>query len=178
MEKVVRNLEKKDSSLMFREISPPHKWDQDLDFHYLRLTLPGFISSDVTLHMDKYGHLVVRGSHKITENKYLSFEETFDVPDGAGLELAEGIFEDEQIYCVTIPKSNELGQRVGPGGSGSGSESKRVKFDDQDQNRYKKNDLNERPRPSSVIETQNSSMEKIAFLIAILVAIYVAWLNR
>ena len=121
--------------------------------------------------MDKYGHLVVRGSHNITEHKYLSFEETFDVPDGANLELAEGIFEDEQIYCVTIPKSNKLGQQV------SGSDSKRVKFDDHDQNKYKKNDLNERPRPSSVIETQNS-MKKIAFLIAILVAIYAAWLNR
>ncbi|KAG6391737.1 hypothetical protein SASPL_149496 [Salvia splendens] len=68
MEKAVINLEKKDSSLMLREISPPHKWDQDLDFHYLRLTLPGFISADITQHMDKYGHLVVRGSHDITEH--------------------------------------------------------------------------------------------------------------
>lgn len=31
----------RESSLMFREITPPHGWKQDPENHYLRLTLPG-----------------------------------------------------------------------------------------------------------------------------------------
>ncbi|XP_057791975.1 uncharacterized protein LOC131008890 [Salvia miltiorrhiza] len=178
MAKEGRGFGKKDSSLMFREISPPHKWDQDLHSHYLRLTLPGFANADITLHIDKYGHLVVRGSHQITEHKYVSFEETFDVADDADLEQAEGLFQDEQIYCVAIPKSNKLGQRNEDG----------VKFDDRDHNKDKKSESmpnkygvrtmpNDPSRPSSLIRT-HKSMRKIVFLIAILVAIYAAWLNR
>ncbi|KAL8529637.1 hypothetical protein ACS0TY_006898 [Phlomoides rotata] len=107
MARTMKGLEKKDSSLMFREITPPHGWKEDSDFHYLRLTLPGFEAKDIRIHMDKYGHLVVRGNRQISEHKYMSFEETFDVPATAELEEAEGLFEDEQIYCITIPKKKD-----------------------------------------------------------------------
>lgn len=54
--------------------------------------------------MDKYGHLVVRGNKQVTEHKYVSFEETYEIPSDAKLDDAMGLFEDNQIYCVTIPK--------------------------------------------------------------------------
>ncbi|KAK6128232.1 hypothetical protein DH2020_038036 [Rehmannia glutinosa] len=108
-----RAMEKKSSSLVFRQITPPHGWKEDSAFYYLRLTLPGFETKDVTIHMDKYGHLVVRGDRQLTEHKYISFEETFEVPNNADLEEASGLFEDDgQIYCITIPKKQE-GQRIG-----------------------------------------------------------------
>lgn len=50
MAKTGRGPEKKESSLMFREISPPHKWDQDLHSHYLRLTVPGNIHLSINLY--------------------------------------------------------------------------------------------------------------------------------
>ncbi|XP_057791974.1 uncharacterized protein LOC131008889 [Salvia miltiorrhiza] len=99
-----RGMNKRESSLIFTEITPPHGWKQDPDFHYLRLTLPGFEANDITIHMDKYGHLVVRGTKQVTEHKYISFEETFDIPTDAKLDDALGMFQDNQIYCVAIPK--------------------------------------------------------------------------
>lgn len=54
--------------------------------------------------MDKYGHLVVRGNKQVTGRKYVSFEETFEVPKDAKLDDASGMFEDGQIYCIAIPK--------------------------------------------------------------------------
>ncbi|KAH6758418.1 hypothetical protein C2S51_018653 [Perilla frutescens var. frutescens] len=104
MARTGRGLDKRESSLMFREITPPHGWKQDSKFHYLRLTLPGFEAKDITIHMDKYGHLVVRGNKQVSEHKHMSFDETYDVPNDANLEDASGMFEDGQIYCVAIPK--------------------------------------------------------------------------
>lgn len=49
MGKTENGVENKESGLMFKEISPPHRWDQDLDFHYLRLTVPG-----KTLYLHQY----------------------------------------------------------------------------------------------------------------------------
>ncbi|XP_047944765.1 uncharacterized protein LOC125191295 [Salvia hispanica] len=104
MARTERGLGKRDLSMIFTEITPPHGWKQDHDFHYLRLTLPGFEANDITIHMDKYGHLVVRGNKQVTEHKYVSFEETYEIPSDAKLDDAMGLFEDNQIYCVTIPK--------------------------------------------------------------------------
>ncbi|XP_020551992.1 uncharacterized protein LOC110012471 [Sesamum indicum] len=103
-----RRLDRQNSSLMFRQITPPHGWKEDSDFHYLRLTLPGFEAKDITIHMNKYGHLVVRGDKQVTEHKYITFEETFEVPKDADLEEASGMFEDNQIYCITIPKKQQV----------------------------------------------------------------------
>ncbi|KAL0364659.1 UNVERIFIED_CONTAM: hypothetical protein Sangu_0563500 [Sesamum angustifolium] len=103
-----RRLDRQNSSLMFRQITPPHGWKEDSGFHYLRLTLPGFEAKDITIHMNKYGHLVVRGDKQVTEHKYITFEETFEVPNNADLEEANGMFEDGHIYCVTIPKKQQV----------------------------------------------------------------------
>ncbi|KAH6781578.1 hypothetical protein C2S52_001646 [Perilla frutescens var. hirtella] len=172
---MARGLDKKESSLMFREISPPYRWDQDSDSHYLRLTLPGFASSDVSLNMDKYGHLVVRGTRQMTDHKYLSFEETFDVPVDGDLEQAGGMFEDDQIYRVVIPKKKKyLGQR-------------NINEDDHGHDSiFPKSGIGSpktlpnkpsHPLPPPLISVDNS-IKKIAFFIAILITIYVAWLNR
>lgn len=119
--------------------------------------------------MDKYGHLLVRGSREVTQHKYLSFEETFDVPDDGNLEHAEGLFQDDQIYCVTIPKNKKLGQPADGGGG--------VKWEHHTKDYKKGHDESMCPKPAGVISMHNSK-NKIAFLIAILVAIYVAWLSR
>ncbi|KAK4427249.1 hypothetical protein Salat_1493800 [Sesamum alatum] len=103
-----RRLDRQNSSLMFRQITPPHGWKEDSDSYYLRLTLPGFEAKDITIHMNKYGQLVVRGDKQVTEHKYITFEETFEVPNDADLEEASGMFEDGQIYCVTIPKKQQV----------------------------------------------------------------------
>lgn len=119
----------------------------------------------------------------MTPHKYLSFEEAFDVPDDANLEHAEGLFQDDQIYCVTIPKSKKVGQTSkGDGG---------VKLEDhvgpkKDKKGHDEESIcpkpgigshNEPPHPSPVISMHNSK-NKITFVIAILFAIYVAWLSR
>ncbi|XP_051133395.1 uncharacterized protein LOC127253028 [Andrographis paniculata] len=100
-------LDRKNSSIVFIHINPPHGWKDDSQFHYLYLTLPGFETNNITIHMDKYGYLVVRGDRQVSEHKYISFEETFDIPNDADLEEASGQFEDDQIYCVTIPKKKQ-----------------------------------------------------------------------
>lgn len=64
----------------------------------------GLEAKDISIRMDKYGRLVVRGDKQVSEHKYMSFEETYDVPNDANLEDAHAMFEDGQIYCVTIPK--------------------------------------------------------------------------
>ncbi|CAA0826630.1 Unknown protein [Striga hermonthica] len=97
-------LDRKNSSLMFRQITPPHGWKEDSAFYHLRLTLPGFETKDIKIHVDKYDHLVVRGDKQVSEHKYISFEETFEVPNNGDLDEASGSFEDNQIYCITIPK--------------------------------------------------------------------------
>ncbi|XP_051133334.1 uncharacterized protein LOC127252981 [Andrographis paniculata] len=104
-------LDKKNSSLLFMQMTPPHGWKEDSHFHYLRITLPGFKTNNVTIHMDKYGHLVVRGDRQISEHKYISFEETFDVPKNGDLENASGVFENDQVYCITIPKKQQQQQQ-------------------------------------------------------------------
>ncbi|KAG8388668.1 hypothetical protein BUALT_Bualt02G0149300 [Buddleja alternifolia] len=100
-------LEKENSSLMFTQITPPHEWKEDSDHHSLRLTLPGFEAKDVTIHVDKYGHLVVRGNKQVSDHKYINFEESFNVPKNGNIEDADGFFEEDQIYCITIPKTKQ-----------------------------------------------------------------------
>lgn len=147
----------------------------------------GFTNKDISLHVDKYGHLVVRGSHQMTEHKYVSFAETFDVPEGADLELAEGMFEDDQIYCIVIPKNDKLGQEVGDGGSTS----KGVKLEDHDHSKDNKVDsvfhkhgfgghvtLPNQPSLPFSVTSKEKSMKRIVFIIMILIALYAAWLNR
>ncbi|KAL2539493.1 SHSP domain-containing protein [Abeliophyllum distichum] len=97
-------IDKRESSLLFREIVPPHGWKEDENNHYLRLTLPGFQLIDVTLQIDKFGHLVVRGERQLSGHKFISFQETFDLPQNANVEESSGEFVDGEIYCVTIPK--------------------------------------------------------------------------
>lgn len=116
----------------------------------------------------------------MTEHKYMSFAETFDVPEGGDLELAEGLFEDDHTYCIAIPKNNKLGQEVGDGGSTS----KGVKLEDHDHSNadsvFHKHGLGGHVtlpnQPLSV--SKEKSMKSIVFLIAILIAIYAAWLSR
>ncbi|KAL0421881.1 UNVERIFIED_CONTAM: hypothetical protein Slati_3211000 [Sesamum latifolium] len=74
--------------------------------------IEGFEAKDITIHMNKYGHLVVRGDKQVTGHKYITFEETFEVPNDADLEEASGMFKDGQIYCVTIPKKQQVQTNV------------------------------------------------------------------
>lgn len=52
MARTEKGIGKRELSVVFTEITPPHGWKQDEDYHYLRLTLPGnnifkFIDFDV-----------------------------------------------------------------------------------------------------------------------------------
>ncbi|KAL3819377.1 hypothetical protein ACJIZ3_005282 [Penstemon smallii] len=102
-----RRLDKKSSSLMFVAITPPHEWKEDDNSYYLCLTIPGFESENITINVDKYGHLVVRGHMQVSEHKFINFEETYELPQNSNIEDAGGQFQDEQIYCVIIPKQKE-----------------------------------------------------------------------
>ncbi|CAI9773746.1 unnamed protein product [Fraxinus pennsylvanica] len=111
MEGRAKGLDKRESSLLFREIVPPHGWAEDENNHYLRLTLPGFKQPDVTLQIDKYGHLVVRGERQLSGHKFVSFHETFNLPKNINVEETSGEFEDGEIFCITFPKLSEIEQR-------------------------------------------------------------------
>ncbi|KAL7153338.1 hypothetical protein ABFS83_04G161200 [Erythranthe nasuta] len=178
----MKGFEKKKSSLMFIEMTPPHAWKDDLDFHYLRLTLPGFEAKDVHLRVDKYGHLVVRGDKKVSEHKYVTFEETFDVPNNADLENADGIFEQDQIYCVTIPKTSKGGKITGhaiaiPHELDNNNNNINTNLKPPDSiittgSIIHKRD-NTKNNPLQVIRRDKYSKKKIAFFVAVLIALFV-----
>lgn len=65
----------------------------------------------MTLQIDKYGHLVVRGERQLSGHKFVSFYETFKLPQNINIEETSGIFEDGEIFCITLPKLSELEQR-------------------------------------------------------------------
>ncbi|KAI3463993.1 hypothetical protein Pfo_020656 [Paulownia fortunei] len=178
---------------MFRQITPPHGWKEDSAFYYLRLTLPGFETKDVRIHMDKYGHLVVRGDKQVTAHKYISFEETFEVPNNADLEEASGLLEDDQIYCITIPKKQD-GQRIGHAITMPKEEKTPVldspKAQDNKIGSFHKYESTKKPEeisppqpppqpqrvtknPLNVITGDKSSKKKIAIFVAILTALLV-----
>lgn len=60
------------------------------------------------LQIDKYGHLVVRGERQLSGHKFVSFYETFKLPQNINIEETSGIFEDGEIFCITLPKLSEL----------------------------------------------------------------------
>lgn len=120
------------------------------------------------LRVDKYGHLVVRGDKQVSDHKYISFEETFDVPKNADIENADGLFEDNQIYCVTIPKING-GRRTGHAIT--------IPNLDNNQNKHKPHEITEKPHgignnPLQVIRG-DKSRKKIGFFIAVLIALLI-----
>ncbi|KAL1553508.1 hypothetical protein AAHA92_14173 [Salvia divinorum] len=186
MARTERGLGKRELSMIFTEIAPPHGWKQDQDFHYLRLTLPGFEANDITIHMDKYGHLVVRGNKQVSEHRYVSFEETYEIPSDAKLDDAMGLFEDNQIYCVAIPKVKGQQQhaitmpkehKINP--------KPRDKKDDASIHQYNNDKNNNVEKPEvpaqgstrkdylKIVRGDKSAMMKIALYIAALIALTV-----
>ncbi|KAL2454671.1 SHSP domain-containing protein [Abeliophyllum distichum] len=153
-------IDKRESSLLFREIVPPHGWKEDENNHYLRLTLPGFQLIDVTLQIDKFGHLVVRGERQLSGHKFISFQETFDLPQNANVEESSGEFVDGEIYCVTIPKkqSSEYSKMKTPTQKSMGNpESKRDHANDSNKKSTRKPDEFHDPEVPKPDNTTNGS---------------------
>ncbi|CAK9155678.1 unnamed protein product [Ilex paraguariensis] len=88
---------------IFEELDPSSSWTEDSTFHYLLIDLPGFKMEEVTLEVDKYGHILVHGERPVSENKFIRFKQTFNVPENSNIEDIAGKFEDGLLY-VAIPK--------------------------------------------------------------------------
>ncbi|KAL2462943.1 uncharacterized protein Fot_54180 [Forsythia ovata] len=178
---------KRESSLLFREIVPPHGWKEDENNHYLRITLPGFEQMNVTLQIDKFGHLVVRGERQLSGHKFVSFQETFDVPKNANVEESSGEFVDGEIFCVTIPKmlseypkintptqksmGNPESKRDHATGSNIGNKKSTRKPDEFLDPEVPKHDI--KKHESNIITTDEKSTMKIWFFLVILVIVLI-----
>lgn len=127
--------------------------------------------------MDKYGHLVVRGNRQVTENKYVTFDETFEVPKDAKLEDASGFFEDGQIYCVAIPKVKGQHHALTiPKDHQNTSPKPRNKKEGASIHRYNEGDkVVRRGNPKDYLKnvTGEPSNKKVAYFVAILLALVI-----
>lgn len=147
----------------------------------------GFEAKDISIRMDKYGRLVVRGDKQVSQHKYMSFEETYDVPSDANLEDAHAMFEDGQIYCVTIPKLTKEQQQQQhaitiPQHQNQNQNQNLNQNLNQNQNQNQNNINHPNPtqeKPVSsrdylkLIRGDRSSAKKVALFVALLIALLV-----
>lgn len=112
----------------------------------------------------------------MTEHKYVSFEETFEVPNDAKLEDASGMFEDGQIYCIAIPKVKGIAITMPPRDQNI-SPKPRSKKEGASIHRYNEGEkaVPRRESPKDYLKniTGEPSNKKVAYFVAILLALVI-----
>ncbi|GAV73833.1 HSP20 domain-containing protein [Cephalotus follicularis] len=86
-----------------QQFVPSSAWTEDSNGHYLLVDLPDFKKEEVKLQLDSSGHLTVSGERLVKDNKYVCFEQSFQVPQNSDLDKITGTFDGEILY-VTVPK--------------------------------------------------------------------------
>ncbi|GMN45694.1 hypothetical protein TIFTF001_014882 [Ficus carica] len=85
------------------EIVPSYDWSEDSKGHYLLVDLPGFKKNQVKIQIFSSGVIKVNGERPVNENKYVRFEQNFEVPKNSNSDGITAKFDGEILY-ITVPK--------------------------------------------------------------------------
>nr|GLL22244.1 inactive protein RESTRICTED TEV MOVEMENT 2-like [Ipomoea trifida] len=91
------------SNAIYEEIVPDFEWIEDPTSHWLGLEVPGFRREEVKLEVNTYGLIKIGGERKMSEIKYIWFEQTFQAPQNSKPEDCR-VGLEEGIFYVQIPK--------------------------------------------------------------------------
>nr|GMC72113.1 inactive protein RESTRICTED TEV MOVEMENT 2-like [Ipomoea batatas] len=91
------------SNVIYEEIVPDFEWIEDPTNHWLGLEVPGFRREEVKLEVNTYGLIKIGGERKMSEIKYIWFEQTFQAPQNSKPEDCR-VGLEEGIFYVQIPK--------------------------------------------------------------------------
>nr|GMD07733.1 inactive protein RESTRICTED TEV MOVEMENT 2-like [Ipomoea batatas] len=91
------------SNVIYEEMVPDFQWIEDPTNHWLGLEVPGFRMEEVKLEVNTYGLIKIGGERKMSETKYIWFEQTFQAPQNSKPEDCK-VGLEEGIFYVQIPK--------------------------------------------------------------------------
>ncbi|GAB2269940.1 hypothetical protein Dimus_004858 [Dionaea muscipula] len=132
-----------DHEWTYQEIVPSSGWTEDAKFHHLLIDLPDFRKEDIRLQVDKSGKLIVIGGRLSSQDKYINFEKTFELPENSDAGKITGKFEGEILY-ISIPKIiKQSVKELGNEGATSSGYDEEEKEEDSDS----ENDSEEKDSP-------------------------------
>ncbi|XP_019198055.1 PREDICTED: inactive protein RESTRICTED TEV MOVEMENT 2-like [Ipomoea nil] len=91
------------SNVIYEEMVPDFEWIEDPTNHWLGLEVPGFRREEVKLEVNTYGLIKIAGERKISEIKYIWFEQIFQAPENSKPEDCR-VGMEEGLFYVQIPK--------------------------------------------------------------------------
>nr|GMD07734.1 17.5 kDa class I heat shock protein-like [Ipomoea batatas] len=91
-------------NVIYEEIVPDFEWREDPTDHWLDLEVPGFRrEEELKLEVNTNGLIKIGGERKMSEIKYIWFEQTFQAPQNSKPEDCR-VGLEEGIFYVQIPK--------------------------------------------------------------------------